>query len=127
MSSMVELWEETNSYSNVSVHLQFLMSDLTHHPSCENEEKDCIVKLAALVTPLFFLVQYYISQADAYFGNVHRILHWSELESSCVFVCAVYVFQDSLFPYEPTGRLFCNEPFRLVMGREKEAFFGSGG
>jgi hypothetical protein len=42
-------------------------------------------------------------------------------------VCAVYAFQDYLFPCEPDGRLFCNEPFRLVTWREKEAFFGSGG
>jgi hypothetical protein len=49
---MVELWGETNFYSNVSVYLQFLMSDLTHYPSCENEEKDCTVRLAALVSSL---------------------------------------------------------------------------
>jgi hypothetical protein len=61
---MVELWEETIFYSNVSVHLQFLMSDLTHYPSCENEEKDCTVRLAALVAPLFLLVQHY----PCYFG-----------------------------------------------------------
>jgi hypothetical protein len=39
MSSMVELWGEANLYSNVIRPLQFLMYDLTHCPSCENEEK----------------------------------------------------------------------------------------